>query len=82
MKLLEEEGQRSYQTMKLLNREEGCGPPRLGTNLKLSFDMYSMLFTTTIHPEYLYLIKNKINNREGIVKKLIDEQIEKIQAEA
>ena len=40
-----------------------------------------MLFTTTMHPEYLYLIKNKLEKREGIVEKLIDEQIEKKKAE-
>ena len=47
--------------MKTHQREEGGGPVRLGSNLNLSFDVYSMLFTTTIHPEYLFLLKKKID---------------------
>ena len=36
---------------------EGNGPKRIDENLEPDLDMYSMLFTTTMYPEYIYLIK-------------------------
>ena len=36
---------------------EGHGPKRIDENLAPDFDMYSMLFTTTMYPEYIYMIK-------------------------
>ena len=38
--------------------------------------MYSLLFATTLHPEYLYLIKKEIEDRDETVNTLIEEQIE------
>ena len=73
---MDTEDSNSYQGLKQNQQQEGSGPPRLGENLCPQFDMYSLLFATTLHPEYLYLIKKEIEDRDETVDKLIEEQIE------
>ena len=38
---------------------EGNGPIRIDTCLELNVDLYSMLFVTTFHHEYIYDLKAK-----------------------
>ena len=37
--------------------------------------MYSMLFASSLHPEYIYMIKEKIKKRNDVKKELIKEEI-------
>ena len=39
--------------------------------------MYSMLFTTTMYPEYMYLIKTEIDQRKKAKDEMIDAEIER-----
>ena len=40
--------------------------------------MYAMLFTTTMHPEYLYLIDKDIEERETAKNAMIEAEIERL----
>ena len=40
-----------------MHTEEGSGEQRIGTPLKLEYDMYGLLFVTTLHPEYIYALQ-------------------------
>ena len=44
----------------------------MGNNVELNFDIYSMLFVTTFHPEYVYDLKKKKEEREEIIKRILD----------
>lgn len=57
--------------------EEGAGETRVGTNLKLSPDLYSMLFATTMYSEYLTVLKEKAEERAGLLDKLVEEEAER-----
>ena len=37
--------------------------------------MYSMLFTTTMHPEYLYTINKNVTDREEKIDKLVENKL-------
>ena len=36
-----------------IERYKGAGPVRLGEKMKIRDDLYSMLFVTTLHAEYI-----------------------------
>ena len=40
-------------------RMEGMGPIRLNTSLKLRVGSYSMLFVSSLYPEYIYSVMKK-----------------------
>ena len=40
--------------------------------------MYAMLFTTTMHPEYLYLIQKDIDERDTAKNAMIEAEIERL----
>ena len=39
--------------------------------------MYSMLFTTTMYPEYMYLIKKEIDQKEKAMEDMINAEIKR-----
>ena len=49
----EEEGQGMY-TYKEINRETGSGPVRIGESMAIRPDLYSMLFVSSLHAEYIF----------------------------
>ena len=57
--------------------QEGNGPRRIDQNLEPELDMYSMLFTTTMYPEYMYMIKKEIDQKEEAMEELINAEIKR-----
>ena len=53
-------------------RQQGAGKLRIGTNMKLSFDLYSMLFVTTIWSEYIDDLKRKKEKRDEAVDRVLN----------
>lgn len=58
---------KTYVRHKKSNTEEGSGEQRIGTPLELEYDMYGLLYVTTLHPEYLY-VKQKAKKEEDEAK--------------
>ena len=58
--LVNDEKENSYKYKQENQTMEGNGPKRIDENLEPDVDMYAMLFTTTMYPEYIYMIKQKI----------------------
>ena len=54
---------KTYVRHKKTRTEEGSGEQRIGTSLRLNYDMYSLLYVTTMHPEYLHVLQ-KAKERE------------------
>lgn len=50
-KEMENKGAYSYTNRK---RDSGAGPVRIGESMSIRGDLYSMLFTTCLHAEYIY----------------------------
>ena len=48
-----------------MNREAGNGPVRIGSTLKLDEGLYSLLFISTMHSNYIYYYLNIHNKKEG-----------------
>ena len=44
----------------------------MGENVELNFDIYSMLFVSTFHAEYVYDLYRKKTEKEEIKKKILD----------
>ena len=53
-------------------RNAGQGDCRIGKNLKLSFDLYSMLFVTCFYPEYIHALYKKKQKKEEVLERLMD----------
>ena len=45
--------------------------------MKLSFDLYSMLFTTTMYSEYLYVIEDNKQKEEAAFDELVAQEEER-----
>ena len=54
---------------------EGNGPKRIGTSLELNVDLYSMLFITTLHHEYIYDLQKKKLKKEKLRKSIIQKRL-------
>ena len=48
----------------------------MGKNVDLLHDIYSMLFVTTFHAEYVYDLQQKKIEKEEIKKKILDPKYE------
>ena len=57
---------------KTRDRKDGTGEFRVGKPMVTEFDLYSMLYVTTLYPEYVYLIKKAYEEREHAIDSLID----------
>ena len=68
-------------TNKQEERESGAGPTRIGSPVKLSFDLYSMLFVTTMYPDYIYAFKKKKAGSDEIMDKMIKREQDKLAEE-
>ena len=55
---------------------EGNGPKRIGTSLELNVDLYSMLFITTFHHEYIYDLQKKKLKKERMRKRIIQKRLQ------
>ena len=49
-----------------------AGACRMGKNVNLHFDIYSMLFVSTFHPEYVYDLYKKKFEREEAIKTILN----------
>jgi hypothetical protein len=65
-------------TNKQEERESGAGPTRIGSPVKLEFDLYSMLFVTTMYPDYIYAFKQKKAESDKIMDDLIQKEKDKL----
>ena len=45
-------------------RDEGTGPVRLNTHVRLRPGLYSLLFISSLHPEYIYNMQMKVYEDE------------------
>ena len=63
---------KTYVKTKRTEQEEGSGEQRIGTPLQLEYDMYGLIYVTTLFPEYLYVCEK--------TKKAKDEAKAKIDA--
>ena len=59
---------KKYVRHKKNRAEEGSGEQRIRTAMKLEYDMYGLIYLTTLHPEYLYVLK-KARQDEDAAKK-------------
>ena len=75
--LIYDENLQSYKYKQMNQYEEGNGPRRIDQNLEPELDMYSMLFTTTMYPEYIYMIKKEIDRKEKAMEDMINAEIKR-----
>ena len=68
--MLNEDVQTYFEKQK--DRDDESGPMRIAKPIKLSPDMYTMLYVSTIHSEYIYVLQKK-----RIEKKKREELLEK-----
>ena len=54
----------------------GAGPHRIGTNLEIREDMYSKLFLSSLHAEYIFDMKKAEEDDAELMDEIIEEHIE------
>ena len=57
-------------------RMPGAGPHRIGTNLEIREDMYSKLFLSSLHAEYIFDMKKAEEDDAELMDEIIEEHIE------
>ena len=56
----------------MYKRECGAGPYRIGKNIKLRDDLYSMLFATSIRAEYVFHYWKKKTLKEDAINDIVE----------
>ena len=57
-------------------RMPGSGPHRIGTNLEIREDMYSRLFLSSLHAEYIFDMRKAEEDDADLADEIIEEHIE------
>ena len=57
-------------------RMPGAGPHRIGTNLEIREDMYSRLFLSSLHAEYIFDMRKAEEDDADLADEIIEEYIE------
>ena len=58
-------------------RQPGMGELRIGTKIQLSEDLYSMLFVTCFHPEYIVYCEKVKSSDDRDFNQIIERQKER-----
>ena len=53
------------------HRRRGAGPVRIGERMKVRDDLYSMLFITTLHAEYISYYDGEAADQEEATEKML-----------